>query len=115
VTLNELKALVSKFTYKPNSTFRVKSYAPDDFNIIEVSILCADVNNPTKQNFVTNQSAFYENEIFNWTTELVIYKIINAIQSIEDHESREWLRLDGKFVRDPHPELQHGNNYPRET
>ena len=120
MTLDEVKALVSKFTYKPNSTFKVRpGYEASMFDgrsnlhIIEVSILCTDVNDHTKQNFVANQTGFYLDDIGDWTEELVIFKIVNAIRSIEDHENAEWLRLDGKFVRDPHPEIKHGKNYLR--
>jgi hypothetical protein len=115
MTFEELKKIMAKFTYKPGSRFQVRRGPERGLYFIEVSIYCQDVNAPHKLNFVTNQTPVFEVDLMDWTDALVIARVQNAVQSIEQHEIQEWLRLDGMFVSDPHPEIRHGNNYPRET
>lgn len=82
-----------------------------DLLFISVSVNCPDVNNPDKWNYVTNEMPVYEQDLAEWTEDLVIARVENAIHSIERHEIQEWLRLDGFFISDPHPEVKHGKNY----
>jgi hypothetical protein len=115
VTIDELRALIARFTYKPNSVFKLRKGYEPDFFIVEVKVWCDDVEKPGQKNYAVHEIPLYIEDLYEWTEDLVIYRIQNAIHSIEDHEMREWLRLDGFFLSDPHPEKSHGKNYLRKT
>ena len=114
MTLNELKVFVARFTYKPKAYVRVIPVFK--FWTIEVGLWCEDAEslNRNKLNYVKHiTSPFTADDLKDYTEELVIAKIENAIISIEHHEINEWLRIDNRYVSDPHPETAHGKNYLR--
>lgn len=124
MTLDELKHLISKVTYKPKCRLTLEpmlaymlqdnSVATGGMQMLVAHVWVEDVERSGRFNYITQTSVFHLNELPEWTVELFLYKVHNLFLSAEEHEVKEWLKLDGKYIEDPHPEVKHGKSYPRE-
>lgn len=84
--------VLSRLTYRPGTTFRMKG------RCLEVQIQTKDVNDPSKP-FSLAMSCEIQYPISE--RELLAAAVL-LIRSIEEHEAREFLRLDGQPLHDAH-------------
>lgn len=123
--MTELKDLIAKVTYKPKCRLTLEpmyahmladnSIATGGMQMLVAHVWVEDVERPGRFNYITQTSVFHLDELSTWTVELFMYKVHNLFLSAEEHEVKEWLRLDGKYIEDPHPEKDHGKNFPRDS
>lgn len=122
MTIEELKDLLSRITYKPGSTISACSETPETVRL-SFEILVPDVEKSVVKCVKLGGSSFstsYELagpgthimlQRFLWlhtlsTEEQVTRFISHAWKELEAHEVDEWLKLDGEPVTEPHPELR---------
>jgi hypothetical protein len=89
-----IKAQLERFTYKAGWRFEVRLF---EFVII---FKCEDTYNPGNMIEVVRASPLWiipcgNPETFAWW-------LAEEIKAVEIHESREWLKRDGKIYNDPH-------------
>ncbi len=107
MTLDEVYTLFEKrLSYKPNTMFSVSLGICRDCLEVRGAQRVPDADNPVK----------IASQYFLWTCDLEFLHRMNEadfigmlrrqIVDFEMHEINEFLRIDGKFVVDPHPELK---------
>lgn len=88
-----LKKLLQKFTYRPGWTFEVEA------GTLIVRAIVIDTDDPTRTTPLSFAQIIpqYVPDDFDWTRWL-----LRKIMEIEDHEAREFFKIDGVKVFDPH-------------
>jgi hypothetical protein len=134
--LNATHSLLDSITYKPGWKFRLEAKAKTIYAPWYIEIhLDYEVESLEKERVVidglqwhpaTGDSRLYSSSVIqtmvSLTTsttltehslvevlvrgDLVRHVAVNLIRRAELHEMDEWLKLDGKCVNDPHPELR---------
>lgn len=111
MTINELKNIIKDFSYKPGTEFIVEGKR-DPFDLYNYRIL---IKIPIYYSAITGEKTdeplrthFCGNNLEHLTEKHLILAIENQIRQAEIHEMEEWLKLNGKLLRDPHPERDHG-------
>lgn len=88
-----LRELLHTFTYKPGWTFHIKA------GHLIIRTIVIDTDNPEQ----TIQVDFgvglpsYVRDDFDWT-----HWLFHHIMTVEDHEAREFFKINGVKVYDPH-------------
>lgn len=106
VTYKRLEDIVRRITYKPNWTLRLRwdsshAYYVTFYLLMEVPDL--RTGKPLPLSFCETAAIdFFAEAHEDWIIRMWIYPFILRA---EEHEMREWFKLDGKHVVDPHPEL----------
>lgn len=112
VALNRIERIVSRISYKRGWKFNVvpRRYTnlAGDSTIWEhgkftVTIVAPmdNLNWPgTKFDVGLGVDVSEESE-----EELIVRQILLGVKRLEEHEVKEWFKLDGKNVEEPHPEL----------
>lgn len=99
LTDRELGDLLSRVTYLPGWTFKFHRDQHEGV-VLTIEAMVPDAYHPEKDVMlrihtyvppVTTPNGFYE-----W--------LLWRLERIASHETREWLRVDGKPVSDPHAE-----------
>ena len=106
-----LDALLRRVTYKPGwslslSRLRRPDWSPQPWDplYLTISFTTTDVTTGLPVT-ISNMGDVYPEFISRLTDgEIVDTVLTSAIRNMEEHELREWLKLDGICVRDPHPE-----------
>jgi hypothetical protein len=99
MTINEICAVTNRVTYKPDRTI----YATENGGVVTICVDCprlADATKPGEIHLLFTQTyplEYFEDEA------MVLTLIRDTIQYAETHEISEWLKLDGKCVKEPHP------------
>jgi hypothetical protein len=100
MTINEICAVTNRVTYKPDRTI----YATENGGVVTICVDCptlVDVTAPERTIHLlftqTYPLEYFEDEA------MVLTLIRDTIQYAETHEISEWLKLDGKCVKEPHP------------
>ena len=104
MTLDDLQALCSRLSYKPNSHLSARRESWGDFVTIRVALSVPDVEQPEKLAPVTASYSLSLAELAHWTEDHAIRFIQTQWRRLELHEGDEFFRLDGRPVTDPHPE-----------
>lgn len=108
--LRKVEAILKEVTYKPGSYFKALREASDP--CITVSLCCyvVDVTNPERT--IPIVSIFKAPEYFLVKSgesgdleELILHQVKYLVKQLEMHEVDEFLKYKGKYVTDPHPEL----------
>lgn len=100
---DEIEATLRRVSYKPGWRFTVDDRMHDDEVTIVLQHDTPDVNDPENIITVTTLTRglreTYSNE------EILLRGVVpKLIRQMEYHEIDEWFKIDGKHVRDPHPE-----------
>lgn len=105
-----VKSIVAKISYKPN--FEIKVCRNMTNGEIDIRILLKyvqDSNNsdPKIINPIILRKILTPRMIkmSKKTDRHIVYIISNMIRQMETHEIDEWLKVDGKRLKNPHPEL----------
>lgn len=101
MTVDELRALVARITYKPNC----RIYVEDGTDKLRVALHVEDSFAP-KKGYI-HISLSYPNPVCylnTWREEDALKWILGCVDDAERHETREWLKLDGVAIFDPHKE-----------
>jgi hypothetical protein len=106
--LSRVRSLLERVTYKPGWKLSVERsrYISSDSLLLVVSAEFPDVDRPDRR--VTPFT--FRKIIEEWCLDrmndgqVLEYCIIPTIREMEEHEFREWLKLDGFCLYDPHPE-----------
>jgi hypothetical protein len=110
-TFEDILHEVRKFTYKPG--WRIIAHrepskmAPDAF-VITVIAKVPNVDNPDEMIEIGRPNMYTLADIASASYEWKDYfhhMVLALIRKIEMHEIDEWLKIDGKNFRNPHPEL----------
>lgn len=104
-----VRALLERVTYKPG--WRIKVSRPTDRGLhnywepvtIQAQYPTVDVN--TLETIMLNLHHQIDIHTAEEVSEDILVDLIShIIKGFEMHEFDEWFKLDGKHVRDPHPE-----------
>lgn len=99
MTLDELRDLVARITYKPGTTFRVVDKGKVPFVEIRRVVPCSRGGGVFYQQGGTGTLLENLEEMARWE---VSDQIFGSVLDMEIHETWEWLRVDGELVSDPH-------------
>lgn len=99
--LSKVQRALSRLSYKP--TFRFEAFQSSDGDQIEIRIV--HVAPDSRDGFTPIPLTSFS--IFNADAahldEAVFYLVRRQIHEMELHEIDEWLKIDGKHVKNPHP------------
>lgn len=108
MTTREAVEFFKHFTYKPNWEFRptrvdrlTDPYLYGAFHL-EVIVNTKDVGNPNHDIKLRLGEVMAESMLATMDGEQFLKWIRSIIMNIEDHEAREWFRVDGNAPFDPH-------------
>lgn len=92
---------LARYSYKPGCRLElVPPTSVFDVPRVKVTLKVLDSRGSGKQIEIEGQFPVYEEE---WDDEAMLdRRIQQGLMSMEAHESREWLRRDGRLVDDPH-------------
>jgi hypothetical protein len=98
-----LRALLERVSYKPNVTFELDyaSYGVSTL-VLKIAMNAPDAIPPHRPTVVYSRNLLPAH----LSEKYFIYFLEQAIKKHEDHEFKEWFKLDGRNVFDPHPELE---------
>lgn len=102
MTKVELCELVGRLSYRPGWTMRVLDEFPGVARV-EITGRVADTYHPERT--ATFRTCARLPLLDYLTEDLALTAIGWALKEAEIHESREWFKLDGKLIDDPHAEL----------
>lgn len=106
MTLEQILAFLPRVRYRPGwvltGLIQRDPRRPGENGSILISVLAevADSHHPDRTITIASQRRFYRGQVRN-EAELARY-LFELIQRIEEHESREWFRVDERVVFDPH-------------
>lgn len=105
---DRLKAVVAKLTYKPGVRFEVATF--NDGAEVKLTI-AFDTADPNGGPFSGRFSRSWHAELFDLRKQQpddaeILRMVREHVRAFEEHEMDEFLKIDGKHVRDPHPELR---------
>lgn len=99
----ELHQLCKRITYKPS--FRMEVEQNRDVVYVRLSMRVMDALNFDKTIDLTFAQALTTHQLEEMPEGVILGILKNWIKEMEIHECREFLRLDGHHMEDPHPEL----------
>lgn len=112
-----VQQFLARITYKPGWKFIALMHPSCDQIKIHLSYLARDarLENNEGEITLTSITIIHPHSPTELTEENLRSAIIRQILQAEMHERDEWLRLDGKHVTDPHPELTHHTSASSES
>jgi hypothetical protein len=103
MTFAEVESFVARITYKPQSTLTVwKNSSCDGISLLFTKYVVDVADNSRVIPLVNSYSSTYLPR----DQEELIHMINTVVRTLELHEINEWLKLDGRCVVEPHPELK---------
>lgn len=97
-----LKDILLHLSYKPGWKFEVEESVGYGLRLVAtMSVPDAQTGKPT----VIGLAELLPTPPPDWDQDYALSLIKKLIQKMEEHEMKEWLRLDGECVDDPHPEV----------
>lgn len=107
-----LQDIIHRVSYKPRVKLEVHRLM-EDVATIRVVMIVPDINDPTDNIVFQFMSSLSLYSIGDMTDcQIVEYFVRGAIREAELHEMDEWLKFDGRCVREPHPEEQTRTSAP---
>lgn len=105
-----LEDIISKIKYKSGYEFKVFNNKRNDTIEILIRYTTIDSANGGPITLdslccITKETLVYNTDI----KEFIFSFIRETISRMELHEVDEFLKYDGKHIKDPHPELKNGN------
>ena len=104
MTPAEARAILTRITYKHGRRFSMKEHG-----MHWLLFMHADLDDAVKPN---ERISLHFSKLIN-AYDLPLWKEYDLLQHVkrlcayaEDHEIKEWLKLDGKCIDEPHPELR---------
>lgn len=104
MSTEEFAALARRLTYKPEVQIQVSS---EDQRMVRVGLVreATDAEGKVKGTIaVVSGKVYAEIDISHWDEALALRNLIEQVRKFEEHEMREWLRIDGKVLIEPHPD-----------
>lgn len=113
MTLRELRELVGRLSYRPGWAMQVEEFAEGFWTgpRVVITAMLADTYNPARMAEFRAYASLPPLDYL--TEELALLAIGGALKEAEIHESREWFKLDGKIIDDPHAEQRAAVALPR--
>lgn len=121
IIIKTIQEIIDKVSYKPNVRFAL-SFGSDGIITIKITRPVEDATKiPDRPSVIvmshrveygpqTALCCFSLDNLIKITKEQLIsvvkYELFEGIRNMELHEMDEWLRYEGKYVNDPHPELK---------
>lgn len=111
---DQAKEFMARVTYKPNTRFTVGAWCQENGPPIGITLnmfmTVPDVDNPETTTELHCSQGFLLGSMEHAGINIVQYVLNRVIETMENHERDEWLKIDGKHVRDPHPKKEtHGD------
>lgn len=99
----DVQEFLRQVSYKPGWTFIITS-SPDVYPlIVRVRFEAPNCENPSE---IVSLGMPRQLEYADIDREGLIAWLIETVRRCEDHEMREWLRVSGKKIDDPHVDLE---------
>ena len=103
MTLEELSAFTERVTYKPG--YAISAFVMGSGAMLRImTAMTEDADKPDDKDFVSNNYFISEQELAAMTEEHLVQVIKAQVRYLEEHEIKEWLKIDGLNVDNPHPE-----------
>lgn len=103
MTRDEFIALAKRITYKPNANVQAFFITPE-LQQLRVSFHVEDTATPDDEKHIHISMSFPIPLDYFTDERQAVYWILQRIDEAEAHETREWFKLDGVAVFDPHKE-----------
>jgi hypothetical protein len=101
MTLQEIEAVMKRFTYKPS--LKIEVYKRFDlWGEIHFRFTLSTINSNGFGNLITLDSRATISENMLPNEDALLHFLSRQIQILEMHEMDEWFRIDGRPWRDPH-------------
>jgi hypothetical protein len=101
--LTRVRALLARVTYKPGAVFTVMQNPFTGFLIIGLTSEVQNATDPACKVQISMQVRIDPDQVLempdNEFYQMVLYTLV---EEWETHEMQEWLKVDGKPVKDPH-------------
>jgi hypothetical protein len=106
--LERLRAIVSRVTYKPRWRLGVWDQSPPyhQHAVLYVTYFAPNALCPENEVPLMLLEAFSLERLETLPDEYILREIYRLVRRAELHELDEWLKVDGKCVTDPHPEIK---------
>jgi hypothetical protein len=101
LTVEQMNAIAGRVTYKPGWSFEFRMGAHEGHHAT-IRTQLPDADDPGKTVPLTFECFLSPNDVAD--EESLIRWLAYRLGRIEIHESREFLRVDGRVVSDPHAE-----------
>lgn len=104
-----VNAFLARLTYKPGFQFMAHHASRRDAIEVTINHSPQDSGNPSKTLPIVSQILICSEALTQTqesAEEIMRVMLFPAIRDLELHEMHEWLKIDGKHVKDPHPELK---------
>lgn len=114
MTFKELYLICEKVRYKPGFVLTVSQkegcfsqYLPSEARmaVLKFSQKVIDAAHLDKTTYIESERVLYPNVFAEWEKKDALSYIKRMIQGMEMHEVDEFLKCDGNWVTDPHPEM----------
>jgi hypothetical protein len=103
----EVKAFVSTITYKPG--YKI-THDPDLSYDLKWRIETPQTECVITGRVDTVKTWVIITTFYNLNKSYIVELFSRAIKNLENHESMEWFKVEGKWVKNPHPELSNPFN-----
>ena len=104
--ITRIEEIISRIKYKPNVTIRCYRELVFDDVVIEVCALVIDAEDFSKQITIISKGFFRTEAIQAMGEKELILAISRQLKVLELHEIDEFFKVDGKHIKDPHPEFR---------
>lgn len=112
--LEEMQLRLDRFTYKPRHRFTLELPHSVLGVVLVLSSLQPHVDDPNKEIVIQFRRTLYAEDLdpnlvgamSDAAKRYFDVAVEGLIHDFEAHEMAEWLKFDGKCVREPHPELK---------
>ena len=101
MTPAEARAILARITYKPGRSFRLVG----ELSVVMEADL-ADATRPACNINLSFIKPIPPHDIALWNEYDLLQHVKRLCAYAEEHEIKEWLKIDGKCIDDPHPELK---------
>lgn len=113
-TFYRLNALITRITYKPGTRFSVHLFPGDRVANIVIELSVYNADNPDE--WTKLASSAYINEFdLRESDGHIVNRILKRIRGMEEHETDEFFRVDGKHWNNPHPEKEEQEQIHKKT
>jgi|SRR5260221_431001 len=97
MTIGEAQEILDRITYKPGWKIQMTNFGIPRLSIEYATVDSDAPNRSTRVVFEIGIELIYLDE------KGFVFFVRFAIEQTEEHETREWLRIDGHCLTDPHP------------
>lgn len=97
MNIAEAQEILDRITYKPGWKIQMTNFGVPR---LEIEYATIDALNPNRSTRVTFQKAI---ELHYLNQKGFLFFVRLSIEQAEEHETREWLKFNGRCLTDPHP------------